>query len=307
MKKFQNIYLISHLILSISCSPNDPWIISESSDGLSIVEGTDSVMFYQKSVKSLDGEYGRSNYVHPLYDLNGNVITEDFPEDHYHQRGVFWTWHQIFVGEKRLGDGWLCENIEWNVSEVKADTYPDSCVVSTEVFWQSSNWIDESGNQVPFVKENAEIVVHTKNENFRIIDFHIRIESLVDDFYLGGSEDVKGYGGFSYRIKLPEDVFFEARTGKLKPQTLALELGDRVDLSGDISGMGTQQGILVMDHTSNPKYPQTWILRAKRSMQNVVFPGREPVHIPKEKPLILTYRMVIHNGAIDLEMEEILW
>jgi len=39
-----------------------------------------------------------------------------------------------------------------------------------------------------------------------------------------------------------------------------------------------------------------WILRQTRSMQNPVFPGREPVAVPRDRPLILKYRLVIHQG-----------
>jgi hypothetical protein len=38
-------------------------------------------------------------------------------------------------------------------------------------------------------------------------------------------------------------------------------------------------------------------------MQNVVFPGRDRIDVPMDKPLVLRYRFIIHNGdsgGIDL-------
>ena len=34
---------------------------------------------------------------------DGQVLTEDFPADHLHHRGIFWAWHQVYVGEKAMG------------------------------------------------------------------------------------------------------------------------------------------------------------------------------------------------------------
>jgi hypothetical protein len=32
-------------------------------------------------------------------------------------------------------------------------------------------------------------------------------------------------------------------------------------------------------------------------MQNPVFPGREAVDVPAERPLVLRYRLVVHRGT----------
>src|SRR5688572_23793673 len=34
----------------------------------------------------------RSTYVHPIYGLDGEVLTDDFPKDHDYHRGLFWGW-----------------------------------------------------------------------------------------------------------------------------------------------------------------------------------------------------------------------
>ena len=38
------------------------------------------------------------------------------------------------------------------------------------------------------------------------------------------------------------------------------------------------------------------ILRSSRSMQNPMYPGREAVAIPRDKPLVLRYRLAVHRG-----------
>ena len=62
-----------------------------TADGIEISEGESKVLFYQISPTSFDGKYERSNYVHPLYSLSGEILKEDFPDDHPHHRGIFWA------------------------------------------------------------------------------------------------------------------------------------------------------------------------------------------------------------------------
>ena len=40
-------------------------------------------------------------------------------------------------------------------------------------------------------------------------------------------------------------------------------------------------------------------------MQNAAFPGRQPISIHKQTPLRLRYRLVLHNGSVDDELEAI--
>ena len=37
----------------------------------------------------------RSNYLHPLYGLGGEVLTQDWSVDHPHHRGIYWAWPEV--------------------------------------------------------------------------------------------------------------------------------------------------------------------------------------------------------------------
>jgi hypothetical protein len=118
MENFGNKFLITMAVLITSIVPvgcksakhkagittRNPIEVVETSQGFAITEGKAKVMFYQREHKSLNGKYSRANYIHPLYGLDGEVLTEDFPADHLHHRGIFWAWHQVWLGDKRVGD-----------------------------------------------------------------------------------------------------------------------------------------------------------------------------------------------------------
>jgi hypothetical protein len=125
-----------------------------------------------------------------------------------------------------------------------------------------------------------------------VLDFNITLKALVPGVKIGGSEDDKGYGGFSVRVKLTPETKFQGTKGPVEPQTNAVKAGPWIDFSTK------ESGVAILDHPENPGYPQPWILRRAKSMQNPAYPGREPVAIPEDKPLKLRYRVIIHDGSL---------
>ncbi|WP_372934433.1 DUF6807 family protein, partial [Mariniphaga sediminis] len=75
--------------------------IKKEEQGLLFTEGGENILFYQKAPKNHEGEYERRHYIHPLWGLDGTILTEDFPDDHLHHRGIFWAWHQVWIGDQR--------------------------------------------------------------------------------------------------------------------------------------------------------------------------------------------------------------
>ncbi len=306
------VYRISALLLFFALTAISQPLIADSqmssektADGILISENGNPVLFYQKSPKSKDGLYTRANYIHPLYDLEGHIITEDFPADHLHQRGIFWTWHQILAGGKRLGDGWECRDIRWEVLSAETESAKEgSIVLKTRVHWKSPNWTSEHGEMLPFVEEEAFITVYPAESGRRKIDFKISLLPLHKNISIGGSEDEKGYGGFSPRLFLPEDVSFRGVTGPVIPQNEAVSAGPVIDLTGTF-GRNYCGGISIIQHPSNPGFPQQWILRNKSSMQNPAYPGRNPVRLSTTEQTTLRYRLLLHGpDQLDLEALE---
>lgn len=281
------------LMLFVSCSnSNKGFIFNQSDQGFALTENGKPVLFYQKVPKSLTGEYICNNYIHPLYNLNGDTLTEEFPPDHPYHRGVFWTWHQLYIDTVSIGDGWINSGISQSVVKILTAKKNDAAIIDLEVNWFSDSLHEEK----PFMSEQTSIVVYPSGTNKRIIDFTIKLNALVDKLEIGGSDDPKGYGGFCLRLDIPDNMVFTSESGPVVPQELQVTAGRWMDFSGSFGTTVKPNGIAILCNPDNPSFPSPWILRQKSSMQNAVYPGRERVKLNIGSPLILRYRLVIHNG-----------
>tara|TARA_B110000037_G_scaffold215854_1_gene273902 strand:+ start:309 stop:1247 length:939 start_codon:yes stop_codon:yes gene_type:complete len=296
MRYFISLFLI---LFSVSITFSQNVSLEFQDSGVLFKEGEDRVLFYQTADKELNGKHKRSNYIHPLYTLDGEILTEDFPADHPHHRGIFWAWHQLYVGDKRIGDGWEIKDFRWqvlSVEELKKKAKERS--IKANVIWKSPLWLDDSGNEKPLVSEYTTITVNSTTENYRQIDIEISLIALEPNIRIGGSEDEKGYGGFSPRIRLTDDIIFTSSTGPVKPQLLPISAGGWMDIAGSLGRDDSMAGITILSHPKNPGYPNPWILRSKNSMQNSVYPypGAKAVILSDVEPTILRYRLLVHNG-----------
>lgn len=315
------------MLLLACCATNQGVLCGEESglwsraDGkvVEVVEDEVPVLTYQLEANSLDGRWSRAGYVHPLYDLRGQVFTEDFPEDHRHHRGVFWAWHHFSVGDLILGDPWLCKDFVRQCVQTTSGAVQNGggeCIgVDVSTLWKSPLLKDLNGELLPVVKEETQIIIHRRTEHQRLIDFDISLTAMLQNVRIGGSDDVKGYGGFSPRIKLNADQVFRFGGGEVEPTKTAVQGGPWIDISDK------KRGLTIMSHPKNPVANRGaekaepsevengvsesaelaspwWILRRKRSMQNVVYPGRNPVPLSTKTPTRLRYRLVIHDGKV---------
>lgn len=288
--------LLLVVITTTGCTvPNEnktPFKVRENSQGIELLENDHPVFFYQREPKPSAEQYVFNNYLHPLYDLKGDTLTEEFPEDHPHHRGIFWAWHQLYVDNERMGDGWTMDSISMDVVNINTSLDKEKAQLNAQVLWKSKAF----ENEKPFVEEHTSIIVYQQQPDIRKIDFEISLKALIPGVQIGGSDDTKGYGGFCARIKLPESLTFTSTNGSVTPQEGQVVAGAWMDFSHYDSARQVESGLAILGHPGTPNYPAPWILRQTGSMQNIVFPGAERVELSMDKPTVLRYRLIIHNG-----------
>ena len=269
----------------------------EDDNRLELYDADKPVLFYQKATKD-NGESKFNHYIHPLYNLSGMAITEEFPNDHLHHRGLFWTWHQLYIDGRSIGSGWIMEDVLHYIRRIKTYSIGGNAHISLYVQWIST----KTGSEEAFMDEHTLITIHPIQKGLRIIDFEINLKALLPGLSIGGSQDtIKGYGGFSLRIKMYDSMSFRSDKGPVEPQEGAIAAGPWMDFSTPGLSSPDKYGLAILCHPSVPNHPAPWILRRKGSMQNIVFPGWKRVNVSTDRNTKLRYRLVIHDGNASIE------
>ena len=269
--------------------------ITAEKTGFRFRDGKRVVLFYQRDPHSLDGKHTAANYVHPVLGLDGETLTQDFPKDHPHHHGVYWAWHQLWVGEMRAGDPWVNRDFLPVVKKAEViEQGPQFATLKILAHWTSPLVTEKPNVPAAIVEETTFIRLYRAIGDVQYVDFEISLRPLLPNVRIGGSEDKKGYSGFTVRTKPPKSFHLTDVGGVLDGDGM-----HRKSRWADASGRHGQDehvsGIGILAHKTLPEFPPRWLLR-HYGMQNVLYPGREPVALSPKKPLTLRHRLVIHRG-----------
>ncbi|MBU4435512.1 MAG: PmoA family protein [Alphaproteobacteria bacterium] len=262
-------------------------------DTVTITEAGKTVLVYRTKPIDPALEPGRLNYVHPLYAPDGTVLTEDKPADHPHQRGVFWSWRQVLVNGKLVADGGFMKGLTFHVREkrFKGDAQGGGTLTV------NADWIVTSGPELDYVaRETTRVRVYPLTDGARRIDFDTLITARVDALGLGGSDDAKGYGGFSMRLVRPDRLTFASNGKTITPTDTALEAGASMGFAWPAES-GSPAWTMGLTCKAHDQPIKTWVLRGSLSMQNCVFPGRSPYVIKKDQTLRLRETVIIRPAT----------
>ncbi|MGQ9732559.1 MAG: PmoA family protein [Candidatus Zipacnadales bacterium] len=230
----------------------------------------------------------RSSYIHPLYGLDGELITDDFPQDHYHHRGIFWAWPYVTVGERKV-DLWSLRGICTQFEQWLGQHVGSSCAV---LGVQNGWYIGEER----VLEEQAWFRVWRAGETGRAIDVHLTFEAQRAPLSLLGATG-KGYGGLGLRTQTVADKTVTKSDGK----TTNSSNEERVpwaDLSARFPGPDRMSGVAIFIDAENPGFPNGWCLR-DYGFLGVNWPGLESVTLEPGSPVTLKYRLWIHRGDVN--------
>ena len=74
-----------------------------SDQSLGLWENDKPVLVYNHGLiarPEVQGARARACYFHPVYGLDGEVLTDDFPKDHLYHRGMYWAWPHIKINDQ---------------------------------------------------------------------------------------------------------------------------------------------------------------------------------------------------------------
>lgn len=226
----------------------------------------------------------RCCYLYPVYTPAGVSVLDDFPQDHYHHRGLFWAWPVVETGGHQY-DLWM--NM---TASHRTESTPVTRATAAEARLEARNFWQAGGHDI--VREDLGITIWPAQGAARELMVELTLEALSAPVKLEGSREAgKSYGGFSARFAAREKTVLRAdglalnRDEDLNPHQWA-------ELEGVYGG---KRAVLrITSDPGNPGAPYQWCLR-NYGFVGASFPGRTPAvdgfTLQPGKPLKLAFRV----------------
>jgi len=278
---------------SFPAGPSRLTLVEDAGAGtLTVREGSTAVLTYRfgdKIPAGADPRYIRSCYIHPLYALDGEVLTDDSPRDHFHHHGLFWGWPVVMTR------GLKTSNWEPAVPPLrqrftrwlKREVRDGEARIVAENAWKLG-----SGKGEVVAVETVTIFVHPADGGSRAIDMELVIRPVGGPLELRGApEENKGYGGLCLRgAPLFKGAALTTDLGPLETDAVNRRLH-----WADLSAPGL--GVAIFVAPGHPGDPVAWLVRnSYAGILNPSWPALEGAVVTPDKPAALRYRVFVHRG-----------
>jgi hypothetical protein len=257
--------------------------------------------------KGIDSIFIRSGYIQPMYSPAGHLLTEDFPSDHHHHKGIWMPWTGTefegkpldfwnlgsrqgtvqFAGFQSVESGPVFGRFRVKQEHVDLRTPGEVQVVLNEI-WDIRVW-DVGGPKAGYW------VWDITSTQTCVADSPLHLKAYR---YGGlGWRGPKAWAGDGYQILTSE--------GKVRSNSHAT-LSRWCAHSGETDGKRTT--VVVLCSPQNERFPEpmrTW--NDGRVFFNYVPPQKKPMTLEPGKPHVFRYRFYIYEGGIDEKRAETAW
>jgi len=274
-------------------------VFEDDGKALWIFDGDTPVLAYNHAhtdvPEGVDRErYRRAGYFHPLCGLDGEILTQDFPSDHFHHRGLFWAWPETIALGRKFDTWGLSTAAQHPQRWEGTGGGSEPAVIEIE---QYSHFKDDPGT--PILGEKLLVTVHHADDVHRAIDFVLTLTNLTDkDIVLQGQDDGnKGYGGFNIRPDATRKPFrFIGANGRIT--------SDRLEEPSPWAGVSfarepgrrtPRSGYALFQHPANPGYPHPGYLLRHFGFLGQSWPHREAHTLAPGDEVTLRYRVLVHR------------
>ena len=241
-------------------------------------------------------KYDRACYFHPLWAPSGEIITGDYHPNHAHHRGVWFAWVKADAGP-------INANF-WEIQEGRGK-FANTAIApaSGPVFagFAAHNDLVSGGKTI--LKEAIAARAYAAPSGVRLIDLDVRQEATDDDVVLGKLH----YGGLGFRGRdewNEKGAVLDVLTSEGKTRKDANATKARwIDFTGRLGAEGWG-GLLAIEHPANPRYPNGVRVHPSMAFFSTTLVQPDAYTIKKGEPLVLRYRLVIHDGKPDAALAE---
>jgi hypothetical protein len=284
--------VIAHPIECLSAESPTEFRFEDGKNGsVTLWQGKQPVLVYNYEQVKRTGAAAvgnRASYLHPIYGLDGEVVTDDFPKDHYHHHGLFWGWPHVTIGGKDY-DFWKMHG-----TDIRFKRWLNKEVVSNiAVLGVENEWL--AGDK-SVVREEVTLRVHPATAEGRLINVRLKWTALDQAITLAGAEG-KSYGGLSLRFAPRDDTVITAPGGPTSEDLVITRL-TWADLSARFRGAKAISGAALFVDPHHPDFPPEWMTRAY-GLLAVGWPGVKSKTLESGKTVTCNYGLWIHRGRVD--------
>jgi len=273
---------------------------------LKLLDGRTPVMVYNHAaivgehVPPSDSRRERACYIHPLWGLSGEVLTDDFPKDHFHHHGVFWSWPYVGVEGKEY-DMWSSDAVTPRfVRWICRGSGPVAAVLAVENGW----FIGEKKVMI----ERVWMRTYKVCGAMRAIDLDFTWTPTDRPVSLRGRGG-KSYGGLTMRLAVwprrdaivttPRGAAGHEGEGLASKTDLSNTPLPWADISTEIPGCPQRSGAALFVPPEHPDYPPTWLTRCYGPLC-IGWPGVKGRTIEPGEPCSVSYRILVHEKEMTL-------
>jgi len=248
----------------------------------------------------------RAGYIHPVFTPSGRIVTDDYPDDHPHQHGIFFAWTKTEF-EGRHPDFWNMGDGTGAVELEKVEDVHSGAEKAT--FKARLRHVDLSGSQrKTALNELWEVTVYRavpRMARYAMFDIVSTQECasasplILPDYRYGGI-GIRGHR--DWRAKA--NVSFLTSEGKDRiagDDTTArwCSIGGRVD--------GQPAGLAALSHPGNFRAPQPLRIHPDDPYFNFSPSKRGQWEIVPGRPYVSRYRFVAYDGEVNAAELNRLW
>jgi hypothetical protein len=293
VNRLRTALLIAASVLGARLGAASFYFTNITEKSVALYEGTRPVFVYNHGVIERPGvpaDRARSTYIHPIYGLDGEVLTDDFPKDHYGHRGLFWGWPRVMSGTNRY-DLWDLRGIEQRFERWLArDTRAAGATLGVQNGWYAG--------RRKVAEEQIWLRATPARENERVLDVELTLVPVGEPLTLQGAEG-KSYGGFTLRFAPRTNTVVTTPLGQGDKDLLITRL-PWADFSARFDGRTEFSGAAIFVPPDHPDYPPEWMTR-HYGLLCVGWPGVTAKTFQLGQTIRCRYRVWIHRGTASAE------
>src|SRR5688572_10254788 len=260
---------------------------------LALFESDRPVFVYNHGVIQKSGvpaDRARSTYVHPIYGLDGEVLTDDFPKDHLGHRGLFWGWPHVNIGTNHY-DLWDLPGIEQRFERWLAR---NAGAAGATLGIQNGWYV--GGRKV--VQEQVWLRASPASKDERVLDVELTLVPIGESLTLRGAEG-KSYGGFTFRFAPRTNTVITTPLGQGDKDLMITRL-PWADFSARFEGRAERSGAAIFVAPDHPDFSPEWMTR-HYGLLCVGWPGVKPKTFQPGETIRCRYRVWVHRGAANVD------